>query len=118
MGPGILGFALFAFWVYCIFDVIRADAASVQHLPKMFWVLIVIFIPTIGSLAWLLLGRPARPGTRLLPPPATPETPEAGRPSADHQKRRDEALRRHEAELERRRLEEEERRRDDPEDGA
>ncbi len=47
-----------ALWVYCVFEVIQTDEVIVRNLPKMIWLLIVIFVPTIGSIAWLLLGRP------------------------------------------------------------
>ncbi len=62
-----------ALWVYCILDVIATDDAADPAPPQGMRLLIVIFLPDIGSLAWLLLGRPLyagwRPGdTRLLPP--------------------------------------------------
>jgi hypothetical protein len=49
-------------WVYCIFDVIATDEALMRNLPKIVWLIIVIVVPDIGSLAWLLLGRPLRAG--------------------------------------------------------
>jgi hypothetical protein len=55
---GIFGLALLALWIFCVFDVIAADETLVRHLPKMFWLMIVLFIPDIGAIAWLLLGRP------------------------------------------------------------
>lgn len=45
-------------WVYCLIDVITAPEAGIRHLPKVAWVMIIIFIPTLGGLLWLLLGRP------------------------------------------------------------
>src|SRR4051812_283896 len=59
---GLLGLALLVLWVYCIFDVIATDEAVMRNLPKLVWLLIVIIVPDIGSLAWLLLGRPPRAG--------------------------------------------------------
>ncbi len=62
-----------ALWVYCILDVIATDDVLVRNLPKGMWLLIVIFLPDIGSLAWLLLGRPLyagwRPGDTTRRPP-------------------------------------------------
>ena len=55
---GVFGLALLALWIYCVFDAISSDETLIRNLPKMFWLLIVIFVPTIGSIAWLLLGRP------------------------------------------------------------
>ncbi|MGH9278473.1 MAG: PLDc N-terminal domain-containing protein [Acidimicrobiales bacterium] len=65
-GPGLISFLLLALWLYCIFDVISTDEVLVRNLPKLVWLLIVIFLPDIGSIAWLALGRPRfaswRPG--------------------------------------------------------
>jgi hypothetical protein len=59
---GIFSLAVFALWVYCIVDVISTDEALVRNLPKLIWLLIVIFVPTVGSIVWLLLGRPEKAG--------------------------------------------------------
>ncbi|MGH2730394.1 MAG: PLD nuclease N-terminal domain-containing protein [Actinomycetota bacterium] len=61
-GGGLVALALLALWVYCIFDVIATSDALARNLPKIVWLLIVIFVPTIGSIAWLLLGRPEKAG--------------------------------------------------------
>lgn len=49
-------------WVFCLIDVITADEGGVRHLPKMMWLLLVIFIPLAGSIVWLLVGRPVDGG--------------------------------------------------------
>jgi hypothetical protein len=116
-GGGLLGFLLIALWLYCIFDVIATEEILVRNLPKMAWLFIVIFIPDIGSIAWLALGRPAfagwRPGDtegratrRVVGPEDRPDFPAQGR--ASDQQRLDawEAdLRRREEELRRRKPE-------------
>jgi hypothetical protein len=61
-GGGLVALALLALWVYCIFDVIATSDTLARNLPKIMWLLIVIFVPTIGSIAWLLLGRPEKAG--------------------------------------------------------
>jgi len=61
-GGGLVAFALLALWIYCIVDVISTDETLIRNLPKMVWLLIVIFIPTVGSIVWLLLGRPEKAG--------------------------------------------------------
>ena len=63
-GGGLIGFALIALWLYCIFDVIATEDVLVRNLPKMAWLFIVIFLPDIGSIAWLALGRPVFAGWR------------------------------------------------------
>jgi hypothetical protein len=58
---GVLGLALMGLWLYCILDVITCDPARVRNLPKLTWVFIVIFLFDIGSIAWLIAGRPQGP---------------------------------------------------------
>jgi hypothetical protein len=61
---GVAGFLTFLLFVYCIFDVIASDEALIRNLHKILWLLIVIFIPLVGSVAWLALGRPLKAGLR------------------------------------------------------
>ncbi len=63
-GGGLIGFLLIALWVYCILDVIATDEMLVRSLPKLAWLLIVVVLPTVGSIAWLALGRPVFAGWR------------------------------------------------------
>lgn len=67
--PGFLGVILIVLWIYCIFVVIATDAILVRNLPKPAWLFIVFFIPDIGSVAWLALGRADGPlsTTRVVP---------------------------------------------------
>ena len=57
-GGGLLAIAIFAFWVYCILDVIATDESLMRNMPKVLWLIVVIILPTVGSVAWLVLGRP------------------------------------------------------------
>jgi hypothetical protein len=61
---GLVPLLLLGLWIYCIFDVIASDDVLIRNLPKGIWLLIVIFLPDVGSLAWLLLGRPLFAGWR------------------------------------------------------
>ena len=63
-GPGLLGLVVMALWIYCILDVIATENSLVRNLPKGMWLLLVIFLPMIGSVAWLALGRPMYAGWR------------------------------------------------------
>ncbi|WP_449063364.1 PLDc N-terminal domain-containing protein, partial [Planomonospora algeriensis] len=77
----LLGLALLAFWLYCLFDVITTPDEEVRNLPKILWVLIVVLLALVGGLFWLLLGRPLgpRPPRILLPPRGhAARTPPAG----------------------------------------
>lgn len=53
----LVGLCLF---VYCLVDAIRTPEDEVRHLPKVMWVLLVLFFPFVGSLAWLFAGRPPK----------------------------------------------------------
>jgi len=64
-GDGIVALALLGLWIFCILDVISTEEVLVRNLPKLFWLLIVIILPDVGSIAWLLLGRPVGAGFRL-----------------------------------------------------
>ena len=44
--------------IWAIFDCISTDAALCRNLPKGVWLILVLILPDIGSIAWLLLGRP------------------------------------------------------------
>ncbi|WP_036326758.1 MULTISPECIES: PLDc N-terminal domain-containing protein [Microbispora] len=54
----IIGLALLAFWLYCLFDVITTPGTEVRAVPKALWILIVVLLLPFGALIWLLLGRP------------------------------------------------------------
>ena len=51
--------------VGALIDIILRSEFQVKHLPKFGWILLVIFLPFIGSVLWFTLGReyPA-PGPR------------------------------------------------------
>jgi hypothetical protein len=55
-------FVMFVFTLYCLLDVILTDTTSVRNLPKMAWLLLVIFLPLLGGIAWLVAGRPEHAG--------------------------------------------------------
>ena len=62
---GVVGLAMLGLWVYCVFDVITTDESLIRNLPKLLWLAIVLFIPDIGSIAWLVAGRPPRASFRI-----------------------------------------------------
>ena len=64
IGGGLVGILLLALWAYCIFDVISTDESLMRNMPKILWLVVVIVLPTVGSVAWLLLGRPEGAGLR------------------------------------------------------
>ncbi|MCW2885428.1 MAG: hypothetical protein QOE54_7287 [Streptosporangiaceae bacterium] len=54
-GAGLLVLAL---WVFCIIDVITTDESLCRNLPKTLWLMIVLILPDVGSVIWLVAGRP------------------------------------------------------------
>jgi hypothetical protein len=118
---GVFALAVLALWVYCIVDVISSDESLVRNLPKLLWLLLVIFLPTVGSIAWLILGRPQnasfvpgdqRPrtgpgsGRRFVPPDDSPEFLSSLDERSRELRKWEEDLKRREDELRKRREDE------------
>jgi len=62
---------LLAFTVYCVVSIVQAPDGAVRNLPKWAWLLLVLFFPLAGGLAYVIAGRPVgaapiarRPGPR------------------------------------------------------
>ena len=75
-----LGIVLFVLWLFCLVDAILADEHRVRNLQKTLWVLIVLFLPFLGSVAWLLFGRPQGAGAARRRPTGTTQFGEYDRP--------------------------------------
>jgi hypothetical protein len=60
----LLALATLALWIFSLAGVIGSDDGRIRHLPKVWWLLIVLFFPLAGSIAWLVAGRPGSGGTR------------------------------------------------------
>jgi hypothetical protein len=54
---GALALLAFAVWVFCIIDVITTPEDQCRNLPKLVWLLLVIILVDVGSIAWLVAGR-------------------------------------------------------------
>jgi hypothetical protein len=55
---GLGGLILLGLWVFCFIDVLMTPEYAVRNLPKLAWVFIVLLFSLIGSIAWLVAGRP------------------------------------------------------------
>lgn len=61
-----------ALLVYCLIECIQSDEGSVRNLSKIWWILLIIFVPIVGPVAWLVAGRPTTTAAgRTVPWPAT-----------------------------------------------
>jgi hypothetical protein len=88
---GALGVIALGVWIFCIIDVITTPDANCRNLPKLLWLVIVILLADIGSIAWLVAGRtweskaqtPAAKGRGGAFPSARARTPRASNPDDD-----------------------------------
>ncbi|MFD0482244.1 PLD nuclease N-terminal domain-containing protein [Kineococcus sp. GCM10028916] len=69
--PALLVLAL---TVYCVVSIVQAPDGAVRNLPKWGWLLLVLFFPLAGGLAYLLAGRPIGPAVH--PPRPAPRGPD------------------------------------------
>ena len=57
MAQVLLSVVTLAVMIFALVDIITSDNWRVKHLPKIAWVLLVIFLPLIGSVLWIVLGK-------------------------------------------------------------
>lgn len=62
---------LLGIWIYSIIDAVQAENSRVRTLPKVAWVLILFFVPLVGSALWFWLGRPRADKFGSFGPPVT-----------------------------------------------
>jgi len=102
--------------IFCLVEAITSRDDEVRHLPKIGWILLILFFPLVGSVAWLAAGRPSRRPARPKPQeraaPGYPEYDRPGRAAASSPEADAEFLRRvrERAEEQRRRAAEQKRR--------
>jgi hypothetical protein len=77
----LFGLATFALFVFCLVDVIQTPERNIRNLSKVIWLLLVLFFPFVGSVAWLVAGRPESGPRRESPHERrTADFPEYDRP--------------------------------------
>ena len=72
--------------VYALFSCIQTPDEDVPHLPKLLWIVLIVFVPFAGPIVWLLMSRayanrqesvvrrePSKPAGR---PPAPDDDPD------------------------------------------
>ena len=80
---GVLGLIVLGLWIFCLLDVISTDEYAVRNLSKGWWIVLVLFFPLIGSIAWLVAGRRQADATSTMPYKGNhghPSFPEYDRP--------------------------------------
>ena len=53
----IFGVVAILLMVFVLVDIITKDESQIRNLPKVLWVVIVIFLPIVGSIVWFVAGR-------------------------------------------------------------
>ena len=83
-------------WVFCVVDVILTRPERARNLPKIGWLVLVLLFPLVGSVAWLVAGRPRAGSLRTYGPPAAgfPEYERPGRAAGVSPESDEEFLRR------------------------
>jgi hypothetical protein len=77
----LFGVVTFCLFVYCLVEVIQTPEIAMRNLPKTVWLLLVLFFPFVGSVAWLAAGRPeSGPRRAAAYERHAPEFPEYDRP--------------------------------------
>jgi hypothetical protein len=64
---GMGGLLVLALWIFCFVDVLLTPDGACRNLPKLAWVFIVLLFSIIGSIAWLVAGRPWNRGALQVP---------------------------------------------------
>ena len=70
--------------VYALFSCIQTPDEEVPHLPKLVWIVLIVFVPFVGPIVWLLMsrtqssradstGRPSKPPSRPVAPDDDPD---------------------------------------------
>jgi hypothetical protein len=44
--------------IFCLIDCVQTPATITRNLPKWAWIALILVFPLIGSIAWLIVGRP------------------------------------------------------------
>jgi len=71
--------ASLALTLYAFIDCAMRDDSQINKLPKWGWLLVILFISSLGSVAYLIIGRsrgpkgPRGPKRRILPPDDDPD---------------------------------------------
>jgi hypothetical protein len=55
--PTFISFLHLVLVAYCVFDIARTARERFVSLPKPLWFLVVLFLPILGAVMWLVVGR-------------------------------------------------------------
>jgi hypothetical protein len=71
--------------VYALFSCIQTPDEDVPHLPKLLWIVLIVFVPFAGPIVWLLMSRAyvSRPETVVRREPSSQPAPRPPAPDDD-----------------------------------
>ena len=78
MGKLLLFLIPLAMTIYAAIDAIQTEDTGVKHLPKLYWIGLILLVPWVGAIAWLVAGKERGPmngrnGPRYPLPPRGPD---------------------------------------------
>ena len=80
----VFSILVLALLIGALIDIVTRRDDQVKHLPKVFWIILVIIVPLAGSLIWFLVGREYDGEGIRLPRPSRerrPSPPSSSAPS-------------------------------------
>ncbi|MDX6277703.1 MAG: hypothetical protein QOJ72_1831 [Nocardioidaceae bacterium] len=81
---GLAALVVLGLWIFCLIDVITTDEYACRNLGKTLWLILVLLLPAIGSIAWLVAGRPQEAKTGPERSTPFPEYDRPGRATASN----------------------------------
>ncbi len=84
--------------IFAAIDSLMTDVRRVRGLPKVLWVVVILFLPVIGAVLWLTLGKDRGRGEKVTRNVAPDDDPEFLR-KIGSEKEQEERIRRLEQEL-------------------
>lgn len=71
--PVLISAVIFIAMLAALFDLITRDDSQIRGLPKLVWLLLIVFIPAAGAILWFVAGREPKtspgashPGQRIV----------------------------------------------------
>ena len=56
-----LGLVTLLLWIFSLIDLVTSDDSEIRTMAKTAWLFVILLVPLIGSIGWLVAGRPLAP---------------------------------------------------------
>jgi hypothetical protein len=57
---GVIALVAIGLWLWALLECIVTEGRRCRNLPKLVWLLLIVFLPLIGTVGWFAFGRPRR----------------------------------------------------------